>query len=116
MQRSRDEQMRLLQQTRRTRVPDWSLASTLERESERLRKIERSRRGAGGAWNRVVPSELRGLCEVVGVSRGVLRVRVSDPSARYALDRWLQGGGLQLILRESPRGVTSVRLQTGRSG
>lgn len=102
-----------LSRLRELRVPrerDAALAT----EMERLRaELERRRRGGSGmaaAWDVVVPDGLREKSEVVGVSRGVLSVRVRDASARFALDRFLRSGGEATLIRTSKVAIRKVRL------
>lgn len=79
------------------RERDLSIGGALEslrREAERSRRDE-SR--VERVWGELVPAELRRVTRVVGVSRGVLTVRVRDSSSRFMLDRWLRSGGQQAL-------------------
>jgi len=58
------------------------------------------------AWEAVVPAALRRGC-VVDSGGGVLRVRAKTAAGRFALDRWLRGGGAKEL---RAKGVGKVKL------
>jgi hypothetical protein len=99
-----------LRALRVARVKDAALAP----EFERLRAdLSRRRRGGGGAeaaWEVVVPDALREKAEVVGLSRGVLNVRVRHASARFELDRFLRSGGEAALIRAAMVAIKRVRI------
>ncbi|MFG0327279.1 MAG: DciA family protein [Phycisphaerales bacterium JB037] len=91
---------RVLEQRREIRARrgrDLSIAGALE---SLRREVERSRRDESRierVWGEVVPAELQRVTRVVGVTRGVLMVRVRDSSSRFMLDRWLRSGGREKL-------------------
>jgi len=68
--------------------------------------------GVAAAWGVCVPDELRGACELVGCTNGVVTVRAADAAARYRLDRWLRGGGERVLRETAEAAVKRVRVVT----
>ncbi len=102
-----------LNRLRELRVPrerNAALAPEMDRLHAELARRRRSGGGAAAAWDVVVPDALREKSEVVGVSRGVLSVRVRDASARFALDRFLRSGGEASLIRTARVAIKRVRL------
>jgi hypothetical protein len=66
--------------------------------------------GAGAAWAQVVPPELVACTELKQLSRGTLQVRVTDASARFAVDRFLRSGGERSLVSASGGKIKRVRL------
>lgn len=89
---------------------DLTLAEPLAREVKLIRRLERSMGSIATAWQDLVPADVASRTALVGVSRGVLTVRVSDSAARYELDRWLRTGGETAIIRRCVNGLTRIRL------
>jgi hypothetical protein len=58
----------------------------------------------------VVPETLRGRTALVGVSRGVLTVKVEDAGTKFELDRFLRSGGEAALVGRVPVGLRRVRL------
>lgn len=87
-----------------------SIAEVVAKERARLERAARDDGGIASAWDRVVPEGLRGRAALVGLKGGVLTVRCRSASDRFALDRWLRGGG-EAALRAAARvALTRVRL------
>ena len=65
-------------------------------------------------WERLVPAALLPHTRLDGLSRGVLRVTVSDASKHYELDRLLRGG-LTRELQQAAGGANlrRVKVQVG---
>lgn len=97
-------------------APDQSAGRVAGVMRDKLVQAERGLRGVGGVWDVACPAELVERTEVVGVSRGVLRVRVSDSATRYELSRWLRGGGERAVIEASRHPIRKVKLegQVGR--
>lgn len=87
-----------------------ALAADIDRLRAELVRRHRAGVGASGAWSCTVPPELSEKCTVLGVFRGVLKVRVRDAATRFALDRFLRSGGETAVIRASPVPVKKVRL------
>ncbi len=92
-------------------APDQSAGRVVGVIREDLVKAERRLHGVGEVWDRVCPGEHVGRTEVVGVARGVLRVRTSDAGTRYELARWLRSGGEREVIKASRHPIRKVRLE-----
>lgn len=94
----------------------------LEGELGRLaREYGKSATGLGEvaeAWEALAGADIRGLCRLKGLSRGVLTITVEDASARYRVDRALRGGLRRELIRasRSPVRDVKVRVETGGAG
>ncbi len=64
-------------------------------------------------WPRLVPPRLLGQTALVGLTRGVLTVRVSDSAVHYELDRLLRGGLEQQLKTQCKPGLHRIRVQVG---
>jgi hypothetical protein len=91
-------------------APDLRVSGALAQEQRRLSKASRAVGGVARAWDLTAPESLRARCEVVGLARGVLTVRIADDSTRFAVDRWLRAGGRDLLASRTPATLTRVRL------
>ncbi len=67
----------------------------------------------GGLWVQHCPAEMVGRTSVQGVARGVLTIAVDNASTRFALDRWLRGGGEAEIIAASTTPIRKVKLVIG---
>ncbi len=99
-----------LRELRAPRERDAALATEVERLRAEMERRRRRGSGAAAAWEVVVPDGLREKSEVVGVSRGVLSVRVRDASARFALDRFLRSGGEAALIGAARIAIRRVKL------
>lgn len=105
---------RRLEQLRAVKVRpdhDGSIAAELARVREALARDERRLGGIGQVWDEHCPADHAPRTEVLGVLRGVLRIRVADDATRFCLERWLRGGGSQAIIRASRTPVRTIRLE-----
>ncbi len=68
--------------------------------------------GIAAAWAVCVPDDLRGACELVSCTNGVVTVRAGDATARYVLERWLRGGGEKTLRETAEAAVKRVRVVT----
>ena len=93
------------------------VAPSIEREvlsqAADLKKLEKRSASIGEAWGLVVPEVLAGKTTIDRLSRGVLTVRVADAPARYELDRFLRGGGLEELRRTARVSITRVKIVAG---
>jgi hypothetical protein len=99
-----------LRQLRVPRERDAALAADIERLRAELIRRRRAGVGTAGAWACTVPPELAEKSTVIGVFRGVMKVRARDAATRFALDRYLRSGGEAAVIRASPIAVKRVRL------
>lgn len=107
-----------LQRLRDNRVTpsrDVSMLPALDHELRRVRQIERSAVGTANAWdsllaNAGLPGEMAARLRVVSFRAGVLTVRAADASTKYAMDRFLRGGGEAALARLTPTTLRRVKL------
>jgi hypothetical protein len=107
------DELREIERRRSQRVwpeRDLSLGEVLGEEERKLRQRHRAVGCVAELWNELTPAGLVEKTELVGLTQGVLRVRVSDSSARFALDRWLRTGGEAELVRRAPVGVRKIKL------
>src|SRR4051812_29541263 len=89
---------------------DLSVSGVVASQKKALAKQHRELAGLWAAWAAGVPARLVERTTVVGVSRGVLTVRVADAAARFELDRFLRSGGEIELVRRAPIGVRKIKL------
>jgi hypothetical protein len=99
-----------LRQNRNFRDRDLSIVALVGELYGEVARQHRQVDGAGEAWARVVPRELGSRAQLQRLARGVLHVRVSDASARFALDRFLRSGGERSLVAASGGKVKRVKL------
>ena len=92
---------------------DQTLHDDMDRALHDLVRQRRAVAGCAAAWARVVPPELGGRASLEGVTRGVLSVRVPNAAARFALDRFLRGGGQRALAKECSVTLRQVRINVG---
>lgn len=102
---------------------DPSMKGEMDRGLRELAKLRREVGQCADAWAASVPPSLLGRTRLVGLSRGVLTVAVTDAAARYALDRALRSGAERAFLTACAAAVRKVKLVmaepsrgAGRSG
>jgi hypothetical protein len=108
--RERMPDLQRLRGWRNFRERDLSIGGALADLTKDLRRQHRAVGGIGEAWAALVPPEVRRGAELVKLSRGVLTVKVTDAAARFALDRWLRGGGEAALARAPGVVVKRVKL------
>lgn len=89
---------------------DAGIADAVARERDRLERAARDDGTIASAWGRVVPERLRGRAVIVSMRAGVLTVRCRSASDRFALDRWLRGGGEKDLRAAARVALKRVRL------
>lgn len=75
--------------------------------------LERTRRrlhGVGEAWAGLCPAELAARTSLVGLTRGVLTVAVTDAGASFEIDRLLRGGMQAELIRRCAAPVRTVKI------
>jgi len=72
-----------------------------------LERVSKDQSAVGGAWETTAPDELRELGWVIGLKGGRLELGVENAGARHRVDRWLRGGGLELM-----REIGKVRIKS----
>jgi hypothetical protein len=87
-----------------------SIGEQVARERDRLERSAREDGGVGAAWEAVAPGPLRAGAAVVGLVGGVLTIRCRSASDRFALDRWLRGGGEKALRSAARVAIKRVRL------
>lgn len=97
----------------RVRPPrDAAAAGAVGELRDKLEREIKQTGGMGEAWRTVVPSELLAKTKLKSFARGVLTVEVADTSTRYLLERWLRGGGRQMLAGCAPVTVTRVAVRS----
>jgi hypothetical protein len=89
---------------------DPGIAKMIAEQRRRLERAVRDDGGIAGAWDGVVPEALRARAAVVGLKGGVLTIRCRSASDRFALDRWLRGGGERALRAAARVALKKVRL------
>jgi hypothetical protein len=89
---------------------DLSVSGIVASQKKALAKQHRELAGVWASWAAGVPARLLDRTTLVGVSRGVLTVRVADAAARFELDRFLRTGGEIDLVRRAPIGVRKIKL------
>lgn len=72
--------------------------------------------GMGEAWRTVVPSDLAPKTRVKSFQRGILTIDVPDAPTRYLVERWLRGGGRQMLAGCAPATIRRVILRASAAG
>ncbi|MEZ6242436.1 MAG: DciA family protein [Phycisphaerales bacterium] len=88
------------------------LAGEMASAAKQVKSRARAVGGIAAAWEVCVPDDLRGACELVSCTNGVVTVRALDATARYRLDRWLRGGGERTLRETAQAAVKRVRVVT----
>lgn len=100
----------------RVRAPkDVSIGDTIGEQLRRMRQAARATSGTANAWDALLSGaglrpELLERTRVVSFRYGVLTVRVADASTRYAVDRFLRGGGENALARLAPTTLKRVKM------
>lgn len=93
------------------RTRDLTIGEQVKGLAGSMRAMDAGLAGATRAWQSVVPPELARSSTIEVLSRGVLRVRVTDSAVRFELDRFLRAGGEARVIGASPAPIRSIRLQ-----
>lgn len=67
-----------------------------------------------GAWDEVIPVELRDHTAIEGFHRGVVTVAVDSAARRYQLNTLLRGGLLKALREQCGGAIQRVRLVPGK--
>lgn len=78
-----------------------------------LKRVSRDQSAVGAAWETAAPDDLRELGWVLGLKGGRLEIGVENAGARHRVDRWLRGGGLEMVRELGKVRVKSVVLRIG---
>lgn len=106
-----DEQLiRRLQGWRNRPTRDDTMEGAFGALTKDLKRQARAVGGISSAWIEVIPPALAVHASLVGVSRGVLTVRVADATAKFELDRWLRCGGETKLIQAAQAPLVRVRL------
>jgi hypothetical protein len=104
---------RELERLRQARVKperDLSLRGVMGAITKDLRRHARAVKGVGGAWEALVPGELRERTAVQGINRGVLTVKATDAATKYAVEVLLRGGLEREMIRVCAAPVRRVKV------
>ncbi len=78
-----------------------------------LKRVSRDQSAAAEAWATGAPDDLQALGWVSGLKGGKLEIGVENAGARHRVDRWLRGGGLEMIRELGKVRIKSVVLRIG---
>ena len=96
---------------RRTRPSSpVGLGAALDPIQKQLRRAARAVGGLGDAWESILPPELAAASTPERLAGGTLTIRTADAASRFALDRWLRGGGEVLVRGACAGSVRRIRL------
>ena len=110
MREPRVSTLKPLRDRRNFRDKDISIAATVGTLASQVVRQAKQVEGAGDAWWRIVPRELAAGTKEVRLTRGVLNVRMSDTSVRFALDRFIRSGGERALIEASKGKIKRVKL------
>jgi Dna[CI] antecedent, DciA len=105
--------MAQIERLRRFRVAkpfDLSMSPDLVAEEKRLKKHTRVVAGLGDRWEEILPPELALSSTPERLSGGVLTIRTADSAAKFAMDRWLRGGGEAALKKAIATTISRIRL------
>lgn len=97
---------------RAPRPRDLSIGQHVRGLADSIRAADVGIEAAARAWTKVVPESLAGGCRLETLSRGVLRVSVTDSSVRFELDRFLRAGGESRLIAASSAPIRAVKLHS----
>lgn len=78
-----------------------------------LKRVSRDQSAVGAAWETAAPDDLRELGWILGLNGGRLEIGVENAGARHRVDRWLRGGGLEMVRDLGKVRIKSVVLRIG---
>ena len=104
------DQLNTVRRNRVRAAPSLELRRLFLVEVPEMRRLKKQLSAAAAAWEQVIPPELAERTRLEGVSRGVLRVAVSDSATAYELDRLLRSGAEAALLAQVSVALRSVRV------
>lgn len=81
-----------------------------------LKRVSRDQSAIIAAWETAAPDDLRELGWILELKGGRLEIGVENAGARHRVDRWLRGGGLELIRELEKVRIKSVVLRIVERG
>jgi hypothetical protein len=78
-----------------------------------LKRVSRDQSAVVEAWATGAPDDLQSLGWVSGLKGGKLEIGVENAGARHRVDRWLRGGGLEMMRELGKVRIKSVVLRIG---
>mgnify|MGYP001822866991 CR=1 FL=1 len=81
-----------------------------------LKKVSRDQSKIVEAWEAGAPDDVRGIAWVHGLKGGKLEIGVEHAAGRYLVDRWMRGGGLEMLRELGKVRIQSVVLRIGARG
>lgn len=110
MQRRSIDDLTRLRSLRNPREKETGIAGVVRGLERDVKRLQKAVGGVGVAWEVVAPDRVREKCELVGVSRGVVTVRVRDSSARFELDRWWRSGGERELAAAAKTSIRKLKI------
>lgn len=103
-------ELKRLRDVRSKPAPTLAIEAEMTRQATEFRRLQRGLGPLAAAWSEIVPPDLAGRTALVGVSRGVLTVRVEDSGVMHELARLLRSGAEDFLIRRSPVPLRRVKL------
>lgn len=114
--RSADEHLRKLRGWR-VREDRSAITQEVAREIKALQAAHGAVGGLDRAWAGLVPGAIAQTCTPVTLSPGgVLTIVAKDAPSRYALERWLKGGGETLVRQACVKALRRITIRLGAGG
>lgn len=108
-QRAMNERLMKLRGYRAVRERAKTLHDDCAIALARVERVSEEHDAVGAALDACVPEALKGRVWVERCVRGSATLAARDAGTRYALDRWLRGGGLEALRGECRAAVRSVK-------
>jgi hypothetical protein len=110
------DQLGAIRRARMRSGPTLELRRMFLSRAPEIRRLKKQLALVAEAWERVIPAELVVRTRLEGISRGILRVCVSDSAAAFELDRVLRSGAEAMMLSQTPVSLRSVRVVVSSGG
>jgi hypothetical protein len=89
-----------------------AITQEVAREIKALSAAHGAVGGLDRAWEGLAPGALAQTCTPISLSPGgVLTIAAQDASARFALERWLKGGGEALVRQACAKSLRRIAVR-----
>lgn len=94
-------------------TPDRSITSEIGRIAKEVRRTDRGLAKVEEVWAAAAPDALRNLARPVAFKAGVLELACAAAAVRFEVDRWLQGGGREVLEKTLGSAIFRVSFTSG---
>ena len=94
-------------------IPDRSIAAEVGRFAKEVRRTDRGLAKIDEVWTAAAPDALRNLARPVAFKAGVLELACAAAAVRFEVDRWLQGGGREVLEKTLGSAIFRVCFTSG---